>query len=64
MIDPSPDITALRQNIHARLDDLNARMVGAAVWLLDDRRRLTRLEAVVCALVVAEVLRWLIELAR
>ena len=46
MIDPSPDITALRQNIHARLDDLNARMVGAAVWLLDDRRRLTRLEAV------------------
>ena len=64
MIDPSPDITALRQNIHARLDDLNARMVGAAVWLLDDRRRLTRLEAVVCALVVVDVLRWLVELAR
>lgn len=55
---PAEDIEQARRNV------LRQQATRHALELIAQRRRMTRLEAIVAALVVVELLRWLVELAR
>ena len=64
MTEPSEDIEQARRNVLRQQAWLTQQSTRHALELITQRRRMTRLEAIVLALVVVEVLRWLIELAR
>lgn len=64
MTEPSEDIEQARRNLLAQQAWLTQQSTRHALELITQRRRMTRLEAIVVALVVVELLRWLIELAR
>ena len=61
---PAEDIEQARRNLLAQQAWLTQQSTRHALELITQRRRMTRLEAIVAALVVVELLRWLIELAR
>jgi len=64
MIEPSEDIEQARRNLLRQQAWLTQQATRHALELIAQRRRMTRLEAIVLALVVVEVLRWLVDLAR
>lgn len=64
MTEPSEDIEQARRNLLRQQAWLTQQATRHALELIAQRQRMTRLEVIVAALVVVEVLRWLVELAR
>lgn len=64
MTEPSEDIEQARRNLLRQQAWQAQQATRHALELIAQRRRMTRLEAIVVALVVVELLRWLVELAR
>ena len=64
MTEPSEDIEQARRNVLRQQAWLTQQATRHALELITQRRRMTRLEVIVAALLVVDVLRWLIELAR
>ena len=60
MTEPSEDIEQARRNLLRQQAWLTQQATRHALELIAQRRRMTRLEAIVLALVVVEVLRWLV----
>ena len=64
MTEPSEDIEQARRNLLRQQAWLTQQATRHALELIAQRQRMTRLEAIVVALVVVELLRWLVDLAR
>lgn len=62
MTEPSEDIEQARRNLLRQQAWLTQQATRHALELIAQRRRMTRLEAIVLALVVVELLRWLVDL--
>ena len=61
---PDEDIEQARRNLLAQQAWQAQQATRHALELITQRRRMTRLEVIVAALLVVDVLRWLVELAR